>query len=78
MPEILDKRLTANDIKKLRAQHEIVEKQLLQLILENQSACDDELDKYTNLYDFFKCLYLYKLKIWFLTLIIELECYKMI
>jgi hypothetical protein len=37
--------LTANDIKKLRAQHEIVEKQLLQLILENQAACDDELDK---------------------------------
>lgn len=39
--------MTANDIKKLRAQHEIVEKQLLQLILENQAACDDELEKYT-------------------------------
>lgn len=52
MPEILDKRLTANDIKQLRAQHEIVEKQLLQLILENQAACDDELDKYTNWYNY--------------------------
>lgn len=41
--------MTANDIKKLRAQHEIVEKQLLQLILENQAACDDELEKYTYL-----------------------------
>lgn len=40
--------MTANDIKKLRAQHEIVEKQLLQLILENQAACDDELEKYTR------------------------------
>lgn len=40
--------MTANDISKLRAQHEIVEKQLLQLILENQAACDDELDRYSN------------------------------
>jgi len=45
LPRVLDKKLIANDVKKLRAQHEIVEKQLLQLILENQAACDDELDK---------------------------------
>lgn len=45
LPRVIDKKLIANDIKKLRAQHEIVEKQLLQLILENQAACDDELDK---------------------------------
>lgn len=32
----------------MKAQHEIVEKQLLQLILENQAACDDELDKYVS------------------------------
>lgn len=38
--------MIANDINKLKVQHEIVEKQLLQLILENQAACDDELDKY--------------------------------
>jgi len=50
LPQVLDKKLTANDIKKLKAQHEIVEKQLLQLILENQAACDNELDKYINLY----------------------------
>lgn len=48
---MIDKKLTANDIKKLRAQHEIVKKQLLQLILENQAACDDELDKYSYLYN---------------------------
>jgi len=42
--------LTANDIKKLKAQHEIVEKQLLQLILENQAACDSELDRYNHLF----------------------------
>jgi len=45
LPRVLDKKLIANDVKNLRAQHEIVEKQLLQLILENQAACDDELDK---------------------------------
>ncbi|XP_050424950.1 syndetin isoform X2 [Adelges cooleyi] len=45
LPETIDKKLTANDIRKLKAQHEIVKKQLLQLILENQAACDEELDK---------------------------------
>ncbi|XP_050526008.1 syndetin [Daktulosphaira vitifoliae] len=45
LPEVIDKKLTSYDIKKLKAQHEIVEKQLLQLILENQAACDEELDK---------------------------------
>ncbi|XP_015370736.1 PREDICTED: syndetin-like [Diuraphis noxia] len=45
LPRVLDKKLIASDVKKLRVQHEIVEKQLLQLILENQAACDDELDK---------------------------------
>lgn len=73
MPKVLDKRLTANDIKKLKAQHEIVEKQLLQLILENQAACDNELDKYTSI-----SIYVYKLCIYLKYYCLELECYKMI
>lgn len=72
MTEIFDKKFIANNITKLRGQHEIAEKQCLQLIIKNKFAFDGELDRYNNV---FILMYIF-LCIFFVFL--ELEFYKMI